>query len=293
MDLNIAVDVYADQQDLIKHVLDRAVEFGFETVALNTIVDSSKLSGKNISIPEPKLIDFKAEGAKHFRVLNRITAVIEESIHSHHFLKSPITKKYDIVALQPVGEKMLQHVCSLTDFDIISLNLTESLGYNLKRTTVGLATDKGICFEITYAPCLRDQTSRRMVISNAQLLVDVLKGRHIFISSGACKPLELRSVLDVINLGLLFGFQKNTAESAVRKLGKLVLKHAHTRNETGCGYVSLTGIHKLPKQQGWIVHACKVPKLSEISSNSQKRTVDQVIYTEEDTANKRVKMENE
>ncbi|GBM49841.1 Ribonuclease P protein subunit p30 [Araneus ventricosus] len=289
MDLNITVDVYSDRQDLIKCVLDRAVEFGFETVALNTIVDSSKLSGKNLSIPEPKLIYFKADGAKHFRVLNRITAIIEEGIHSHHFLKSPVVKKYDIVALQPVGEKMLQHVCSLTDFDIISLNLAENLGFNLKRTTVGLATDKGICFEITYAPCLMDQTSRRMVISNSQLLVDVLKGRNIIISSGTDRPMGLRSVLDVINLGLLFGFQKNQAESSVRKVGNLVLKHARTRNETGCGYASLTGIQKLPKQQGWIVHACKVPKLSEIATTSQKRTVEEVSDTEENDLNKRVK----
>ncbi|CAL1262686.1 unnamed protein product [Larinioides sclopetarius] len=293
MDLNIAVDIYTDRQELIKRILDRAVEFGFATVALNTIVDSSKLSGKNLSIPEPKLVDFKADGAKHFRVLNRITAIIEESIHSHHFLRSPIVKKYDIVALQPVGEKMLQHVCSLSDFDIISLNLTENLGYNLKRTTVGLAKDKGICFEITYAPCLMDQTSRRMVISNSQLLVDVLKGRNILISSGADRPMGLRSVLDVINLGLLFGFQKDQAESAVRKVGNLVLKHARTRNETGCGYVSLTGVHKLPKQQGWIVHACKVPKLSDSDVTPQKRTVEEVSDTKESTLCKRVKSEND
>ncbi|GFT80065.1 probable ribonuclease P protein subunit 3 [Nephila pilipes] len=276
MDLNISINDNADRNGLINHLLERAFEFGYGTVALNTIVDSSKLSGKNISIPEPKLIDFKIKSTKEFRVLNRITAVIEDGIHSHHFLKNPVTKKYDLVALQPIGEKMLQHVCSLSDIDIISLNMTENLGFALKRTSIGLAIDKDICFEITYAPCLWNQTSRRSIISNAQLLVDVTKGKNVFVSSGATKPFDLRSVEDVMNLALLFGFQKNQAEASIRKIGKLVLKHARIRNETGCGFVSLTGLYRLPKHQGWIVHACKVPKLSEASTSSQKRKVDEV-----------------
>ncbi|GFT80058.1 ribonuclease P protein subunit p30 [Nephila pilipes] len=277
MDLNISIDDNAYKNGLIEHLLERAFELGYGTVALNTFVDSSKLSEKNISIPEPKLINFKIKSTKEFRVLNRITAVIENSNHSHHFLKNPVTKKYDLVALQPIGEKMLQHVCSLSDIDIISLNMTENLGYTLKRTSLPLAIQKGIYFEIIYAPCLRNQTSRRFIISNAQLLVSVTKGKNVFVSSGATKILELRSVEDVMNLALLFGFQKNQAEASIKKNGKLVLKHARTRNETGCGYVSLTGLCRLPKHQEWIVHACKVPKLSEAStSSSQKRTMDEV-----------------
>ncbi|GFW50055.1 ribonuclease P protein subunit p30 [Trichonephila clavipes] len=288
MDLNIIIDDKAGKGEMT-HLLETAFELGYGTVALNTIVNSSQLSGKNISIPEPKLIDFKMKSTKEFRVLNRITASIEDTIHCHNFLRNPVTKKYDIVALQPIGEKMLQYVCSSSDVDIISLNMTENLGYFLKRTTVGLAITKDMCFEITYAPCLRNQSSRRYLISNAQDLVQVMKGKNVFVSSGATRSMELRSVEDVMNLALLFGFQKNQAEASVRKIGKLVLKHARTRNETGCGYVSLTGMFRLPKHQGWIVNVCKVPKPLETSS-SQKRTINEVLNAKE---NKKKKTKSE
>ncbi|GFY79120.1 probable ribonuclease P protein subunit 3 [Trichonephila inaurata madagascariensis] len=288
MDLNIIIDAKAGKGEM-KHLLETAFELGYGTVALNTIVDSSQLSGKNLSIPEPKVIDFKMKSTKEFRVLNRITASIEDNIHCHNFFKSPVTKKYDIVALQPIGEKMLQYVCSLSGVDIISINMTENLGYFLKRTYLGLATTKNICFEITYAPCLRNQSSRRNLIGKAQELVEVTKGKNVFVSSGATRHMELRSVEDVMNLALLFGFQKNQAEASVRKIGKLVLKHARTRNETGCGYVSLTGMFRLPKHQGWIVNVCKVPKPLETSS-SQKRTINEVLNAKE---NKKKKTKSE
>lgn len=271
MDLNISIDEKNNRNGLLKNVLERSFEFGFECVAINTTVESSKLSGKNISIPEPKSIDFSVKSTRQFRILNRITAIIEDNIHSHHFLRSPVTKKYDILAVQPVGEKMLQHACSTLNVDIISLDLSENLGFSLKRTTIRQAIKRGICFEILYAPCIRDQTSKRNIISNGQLLVEVSKEKNIVVSSGASKPLEIRGVEDVVNLALLFGFKRNGAEASVRKNGQLVLKHAGTRNETGCGFVSLSGLYRLPKHQGWIVHACKVPKLSEIAASTQKR----------------------
>lgn len=267
MDLNLSVDGCGSQIERIKMLLDRAFEFGYGTVAVNTIVDTRNLSGKNIFIPQPKLIDFRTKSTKEFRVLNRITAVIEDESQCHQFLNSPMIKKYDIVALQPIGEKMLQQVYSLTDIDIICIDMTEKEEFKFKRRTLKMATRKNICFEIIYAPCLMSETSKRRVFTNAQLLVNTLKGENVLVSSGATNPMELRSVEDVMNLALLFGLEKNQADASVRKIGKLVLKHARTRNETGCGFVSLTGLYMLPKHQGWIVNACKVPKLSSFMLN--------------------------
>ncbi|GIY22232.1 ribonuclease P protein subunit p30 [Caerostris extrusa] len=264
MDLNIQISTVAES----KQMLQKACEYGYRTVAINTIVDSNKLSGKNIYIPKPKLIDFKVNGLKRFQVCNRITAIVEDSIHCDNFLRNPITEKYDIIAVQPIGEKMLQHVSSLSDIDIISLNLTENLGYSLKRNIIALAKEKGIYFEICYSHCFRGETQFKVLIRNADLLVDVLKGENILISSGASLPLDLRSVETVMNLVLLFGLNKNQAEESVRKNGEVVLKHARSHNKTSCGYVSLSGFIKLPKHQGWIVHACKVPKLEASGSSS-------------------------
>lgn len=266
MDFNLIVE-----ENNIKELIQRSYDLGYECVALNTVIDSSNLSGKNINVPEPIYIEFEGKFGRKFSIFNRLTAVIEDAIHAHHLLRCPTTKKYDILALQPVGEKVLQHVVSTVDADIVCLNLSEDLGYTLKRAHVGLAHQKSMCFEISYSPCLRSQTSRRSIISNAQHLVNVSKGKNIIISSSANKPLELRSPNDVANLGLLFGFKLNQAVDAVQKNGNIVTSHAGTRKNTGCGFFSITGCMKIPKQQGWIVKMCKVPPLSTVQSSKTKK----------------------
>jgi len=258
MDFSVIVETDGVKGENIQDIIKRSFDLGYECVAINTVISSSNLSGKNVNIPEPKHISFDWKFGRKFRILNRLTAIIEDSIHAHHLMKSPVTKKYDILAIQPVGEKVLQHVASQVDIDILCLNLSEDLGFTLKKTHVGLAFQKSICFEISYAPCLRSQTCKRSIISNSQNLVDVCKGKNIIISSGAVRPLELRSPDDVANLGLLFGFKRNQAVEAVKANGNTVISHAGTRRDTGCGFVSITGCLKIPKQQGWIVKMCKV-----------------------------------
>jgi len=290
MDFNILLESNDEQYTRVKHLVQRAFDFGFKCIALNTVMDSSQFSGKKITIPDPKIIEFNIDTSKNFRILNRLTAVITDGMHIHHLLNSPVTKKYDIIALQPVGENMLRKMCDF-DVDIVSLNLCEDLGFTIKKTHVGPLINKGKHFEITYAPCLRDQRMKRMTISNAQLLVEATKGKNVIISSGASNPLELRSVKDVQNLSFLFGLKGNEPSTAVQKAGELVLSHAGTRTKTGCGFVSITGLYNLPKHLGWIVKACKVPKSGALvaSESSEKRLLE-VESESENTVSKKIKI---
>ena len=45
--------------------------------------------------------------------------------------------------------------CGTFDVDIISLEMGNRLPFYFKHTTVGLAIDRGIYFEISYAPAIR------------------------------------------------------------------------------------------------------------------------------------------
>lgn len=262
MDFNLIVESSDDSTDKIQKVIKRSFELGYECVALNTVVSASNLSSKNINIPNPKIINFDGKFGRKFQILNRLTAIVEDPIQAHNMLKSPVSKKYDILAVEPVGEKNLQHVATQCDVDIICLKLSEDLEFSLKKTHVGLAFQKGTCFEISYAPCFKSQDYKRSVISNSLHLVSVCKGKNIIISSGASRPLDLRSPEDVVNLSLLFGFKTDEAARSVRKNGHIVMSHASTRKNTGCGFVSISGCLKIPKQQGWVVKMCKVPPLS-------------------------------
>jgi len=62
---------------------------------------------------------------------------------------------YDILAVQPTNEKTFQAACGTFEVDIISLDLSARLPFNLKLPTVGLAVDRGIYFELCYGAAIR------------------------------------------------------------------------------------------------------------------------------------------
>lgn len=108
-------------------------------------------------IPEPFLPQFDDDLFKKIKVYSRLTVAIEDTIFFHKlvwfksklilspniyiylfflFLKnqSSITKQYDLLAIEPLNEKMINQVCSGTfPCDIITFNLSEKLSAVLKK----------------------------------------------------------------------------------------------------------------------------------------------------------------
>ncbi len=102
--------------------------------------------------------------------------------------------------------------CSSLQVQIISLDLAQRLPFRLKPKVLAPALERGVMFEICYACCLRDETSRRMLFSNAAALARATRGKNIIISSGARTAFELRSPYDAINLSTLFGLPTGQAK---------------------------------------------------------------------------------
>ena len=99
-----------------------------------------------------------------------------------------------------MSEKMFQLCCNELEIDIIVLDLSKRLPFSLKRTAVSHAVERGIFFEITYSASLRDPLARRTLISNAQALVELSKGRNVIVSSEAVSAFDVRAPYDIINL---------------------------------------------------------------------------------------------
>lgn len=102
--------------------------------------------------------------------------------------------------------------CASLPVDIISLDLSHRLPYRLRPKVLAPAVQRGVMFEISYACCLRDETSRRLLFSNATALARATRGQNIIVSSGARTAFELRSPYDVINLSTLFGLPERHAK---------------------------------------------------------------------------------
>lgn len=62
-----------------------------------------------------------------------------------------LLSRYDIVAVQPSNEKLFHLCCKELDVDLICFEMTKRLEFALKHSSVGLAVERGIYFEIAVA----------------------------------------------------------------------------------------------------------------------------------------------
>mmetsp|Transcript_17666 Transcript_17666/g.36658 ORF Transcript_17666/g.36658 Transcript_17666/m.36658 type:complete len:162 (+) Transcript_17666:1316-1801(+) len=79
-------------------------------------------------------------GKPDVRLLSRLTVCVNDP-SDIHFLSSPVLRHYDVVAVRPSTEKLLQQVLQ-ADVDLVSVDLTQRLPFHLKRTQVHVARDK-------------------------------------------------------------------------------------------------------------------------------------------------------
>ncbi|CAO3564361.1 unnamed protein product [Mortierella alpina] len=98
----------------------------------------------------------------------RLTLVVDD-ISQNYGLNTgnPGVSSYDILAVQPTNEKLFQAACGTFEVDIISLDMSARLPFYLKHSTVGMAVERGIYFELCYGAAIREtrRNTMRAVIS--------------------------------------------------------------------------------------------------------------------------------
>lgn len=184
--------------------------------------------------------------------LTRLTLATEDpSAASQAFTGThPAAASYDLLAVQPLSERVLQQACTSLEVDIITFDLAKRLPFRLKSGPLQAAIKRGIFFEILYAPALREETARRNVFTNALALTRATRGKGVIISSGARSAFELRGPYDVINLATLFGLSEQDAKAAVSRNCDAVLAHAKARKAYKGAVILETEIDTAQAQAG-------------------------------------------
>lgn len=233
-DLNI--DVNRSSTSNIRNMVLRAFELGYQTVALNTIVNQEDMvtrkkknkcddQNKLSEFPEPTRIDINESDYPELKnrgilpkILTRLTIVMFDNDFLIHYNKSEVVKQYDLLSIIPKTDKCLQAVLkSSFRFDILSLHPDLIYGVKWQRKLYNECVEKYVHFELMYAPLITDRESRRKIINLAHSYKSAGKSRKIFISSGASSPIDLRSPSDVANLAFIFGLTENQGRDAVKK----------------------------------------------------------------------------
>ena len=241
---DISVPFQNDLGVLMKYI-STLVNLGYETIAINrTVSPDVRGKGGQDKIPGPPnltslpgLEDLKKTCPK-LKLLSRITVIIEDQ-QQVRFIPGETVQSYDIVSVQPTNEKLFQQISQAVECDVISFDMTSRMPFYIKHPQVNLAIERGVSFEILYAPAIRDEGLRKHTITNALELIRVCKGRNVVMSSGAERTIELRGPYDIINLGLLFGLKPDQSKATVSRNVRSIIYHAEARNKTVKGAVSL------------------------------------------------------
>ena len=168
-----------------------------------------KNSLKFLSVQKPELINWDK-----IKILSRLTLELSEQKDLFPLTKSnDILKKFDIVAIKPKNDKILEHILlSEINCDIITIDLYDKFSFMSKKKLFQTCADKGMFFEIEYGKFITDNESRSNYISNFILLNNVLKGKNLIMSSGAENLFMQRNPEDVITiLETIFDIKKDLA----------------------------------------------------------------------------------
>ncbi|NXA48665.1 RPP30 protein, partial [Nothocercus julius] len=235
---------------------------GYSAVALNHVIDFKEKKQEIVKPVSPSelfpSLPIVQGTSKQIKVLNRLTLVVSDPSHCNLLRSTSANiRLYDIIAVFPKTEKLF-HVSRTTVYvDLVCINVTEKLPFYFRRPPVNVAIDRGIYFELLYAPAIKDSTMRRYTISNAISLMQICKGKVS--SHRENKPLELRGPYDVANLGLLFGMSESDAKAAVSTNCRATLLHGETR-KTACGVVYTVKKPRKVEEEETTLPACKKAK---------------------------------
>ncbi|KAK3818386.1 MAG: ribonuclease P protein subunit p30-like protein [Benniella sp.] len=271
-DLNLPVSappgsaLAAQEQLETRKRVELLVHLGYQAVAYNHEV-TGKISNNHVD-PITKL-DLPGVNLKQY---SRLTLVVDDASQNYGLnTGNPAIASYDIIAVQPTTEKLFLAACQTLDVDIISLDMSARLPFNLKFSTVGSAVERGIYFELCYSGAIRDTSARRNLISNAQDLIRVTRGKNIILTSQAMRAMELRGPYDIVNFGTLLGLNQAVAKDCLSSHCRAVVMHAESRRNTTRTVISVDPVSSLAESEQWKLGAKrKQPDPSE--STRKKKT---------------------
>ncbi|XP_020223749.1 uncharacterized protein LOC109805889 [Cajanus cajan] len=243
-DLNIPYPQPTDQSNRTRLAV-KAMELGYTGIAYNRTIKGVMSDQHRCSIAPLTLttllnvlpsLSLSANLHRHllgvplstpFRQYTRLTVCVDSPAQAQALNSAnPILKTYDLVAVKPSNQTAFDLACQTMEVDIISIDFSAKLPFRLKHPMVKAATQRGVCFEVTYSGFFADIQIRRQLISSAKLLMDWTRGQNIVFSSAAPTVNELRGPCDVANLLSLFGLSKERANAAISKNCRILLANS-------------------------------------------------------------------
>ncbi|KYN19591.1 Ribonuclease P protein subunit drpp30 [Trachymyrmex cornetzi] len=204
---DLCVNIPEGGIDNLNDILLRLYEMGYRTVALNHTVNESAMDSDKKKKDETK----------------QVTSVVPDPIDA----QCPNLRKYDIYALVPTKQDMLEFACQTVKVDLITIK-PEISGIKINRKVYRQAIARDLYFEIQYVDLLRPET-RVAALHRSYQLQMCRVSMNIIISSGANNRNLIRSPYDIINLASVLGLKRDKIKSVILNECQLFLLKAKKR----------------------------------------------------------------
>ncbi|XP_042401860.1 uncharacterized protein LOC121991861 [Zingiber officinale] len=162
-----------------------------------------------------------------FRQYTRLTVSVTGAAAAVSLNGNALLKTYDLVAVRPLNQEAFDKACESSMVDIITLDFSQKLPFRLKISSIKLAIQRGLYFEVTYSHLIADSHVRRKILSDVKLLSDWSRGKNLLISSAASTVNDIRGPLDVANLAVfLLGLSAERAKYTISQNCRSLLANA-------------------------------------------------------------------
>lgn len=218
-----------------KQVLTDVCDCGYKINALDKVITIKKMlliSDKKISFSKDDGFSSNSDNNNvNNKGLRRLTILFDDMSNIDALkVKLANLKGYDVISILPISETTFVYACEkLKNIDIITIDTSIGLKYNLSPSVVKTAIDRGVYFEALYGEAVSNQSARKFFMSGiADIGRATRGGRNLIVSSGAENKYCLRRPYDIINLLYMLGIKKSKEALTVHP--SMLLAQSKRRN---------------------------------------------------------------
>lgn len=221
----------------------RCVAFAHESGYRVTVLDQNITVKKFLSLPDqrsstaslPSRGNNNSNGEGIGNLLTRITILLDDTSNIDALkVKLANIKGYDVTSVLPLTEKMFIFACEkLNNIDIITIDTSIGLKYNLSPSMVKTAIRRGLYIEALYGEAVSNESARKFFMSGiADIGRATRGGKNLIISSGAENKFCLRRPYDIINLLSVLGIKNGEETISLNPLNAI----AHSKRRKSIGF---------------------------------------------------------
>ncbi|KAI3378963.1 hypothetical protein SNEBB_006970 [Seison nebaliae] len=163
-----------------------------------------------------------SDGKLWVDVFQRLTLVVNET-SNYPYINSKDCQKYDVVAVETMSTKMLQKLCAMKTFDLLSIKLYENEPVFLKYNVIRQLCKNENLVELNFGPTLENQLLRQQMIAIANRFIHICGSKNLILSSGTQNALLQRTLFEMVSICKLWNVQE-TSLSLMEKSTKVLNK---------------------------------------------------------------------